>query len=363
MALMDSNPATWEEIERSESYLVASMYEEAASVASSVLNKICNKNSINSNVKDQGGEEFELNDMMLSAGMVLVQSLSQLGRGSDILKELKQLFMSVDAIPVQVLLTGVCFQISEGSLLGVREFLEEFLGKWNFVEGRHYVLVDARIDANLQEGYDKSSILGVDEYMEVAEIYAVTLLGTALKDLDLAISWVEKAALPEERQQGLLRRLHSLYSLKATNSSQGSSLLPANDHDNHRLLSKKLDVSEESSEVLESKYLPNGETNVKQEILTLSRRVNPCLWWFRTINLKFGNARLVISNGKILLGCLAFLIYYVLRRKQATLKGIVRRQFLFIKKALVDIWQLGFSYQVNPLAAVQPLPAATRGGR
>ncbi|XP_025015178.2 protein APEM9 isoform X2 [Ricinus communis] len=337
MALMDSNPATWEEIERSESYLVASMYEEAASVASSVLNKICNKNSINSNVKDQGGEEFELNDMMLSAGMVLVQSLSQLGR--------------------------VCFQISEGSLLGVREFLEEFLGKWNFVEGRHYVLVDARIDANLQEGYDKSSILGVDEYMEVAEIYAVTLLGTALKDLDLAISWVEKAALPEERQQGLLRRLHSLYSLKATNSSQGSSLLPANDHDNHRLLSKKLDVSEESSEVLESKYLPNGETNVKQEILTLSRRVNPCLWWFRTINLKFGNARLVISNGKILLGCLAFLIYYVLRRKQATLKGIVRRQFLFIKKALVDIWQLGFSYQVNPLAAVQPLPAATRGGR
>ncbi|XP_015581889.2 protein APEM9 isoform X3 [Ricinus communis] len=201
MALMDSNPATWEEIERSESYLVASMYEEAASVASSVLNKICNKNSINSNVKDQGGEEFELNDMMLSAGMVLVQSLSQLGRGSDILKELKQLFMSVDAIPVQVLLTGVCFQISEGSLLGVREFLEEFLGKWNFVEGRHYVLVDARIDANLQEGYDKSSILGVDEYMEVAEIYAVTLLGTALKDLDLAISWVEKAALPEERQQ------------------------------------------------------------------------------------------------------------------------------------------------------------------
>eukprot|EP00257_Ricinus_communis_P027764 XP_025015178.1 protein APEM9 isoform X2 [Ricinus communis] len=337
MALMDSNPATWEEIERSESYLVASMYEEAASVASSVLNKICNKNSINSNVKDQGGEEFELNDMMLSAGMVLVQSLSQLGR--------------------------VCFQISEGSLLGVREFLEEFLGKWNFVEGRHYVLVDARIDANLQEGYDKSSILGVDEYMEVAEIYAVTLLGTALKDLDLAISWVEKAALPEERQQVLLRRLHSLYSLKATNSSQGSSLLPANDHDNHRLLSKKLDVSEESSEVLESKYLPNGETNVKQEILTLSRRVNPCLWWFRTINLKFGNARLVISNGKILLGCLAFLIYYVLRRKQATLKGIVRRQFFFIKKALVDIWQLGFSYQVNPLAAVQPLPAATRGGR
>lgn len=32
-----------------------------------------------------------------------------------------------------------------------------------------------------------------------------------------------------------------------------------------------------------------------------------------------------------------------------------------IKKALVDLWQLAFSYQVNPLAAVQPLPTATRG--
>ncbi|KAK2401737.1 protein APEM9 [Trifolium repens] len=28
-----------------------------------------------------------------------------------------------------------------------------------------------------------------------------------------------------------------------------------------------------------------------------------------------------------------------------------------------DLWQLGFSYQVNPLAAVQPLAAATRQGQ
>ncbi|KAJ6857718.1 hypothetical protein NC651_039211 [Populus alba x Populus x berolinensis] len=33
------------------------------------------------------------------------------------------------------------------------------------------------------------------------------------------------------------------------------------------------------------------------------------------------------------------------------------------EKATADLWQLAFSYQVNPLAAVQPLPTATRGGR
>jgi hypothetical protein len=33
------------------------------------------------------------------------------------------------------------------------------------------------------------------------------------------------------------------------------------------------------------------------------------------------------------------------------------------EKAIADLWQLAFSYQANPLAAVQPLPTATRGGR
>ncbi|KAG5022510.1 hypothetical protein JHK82_018421 [Glycine max] len=33
-----------------------------------------------------------------------------------------------------------------------------------------------------------------------------------------------------------------------------------------------------------------------------------------------------------------------------------------VKRALVDLWQLAFSYQVNPLAAVQPLSATTRQG-
>ncbi|XP_015059909.1 protein APEM9-like isoform X2 [Solanum pennellii] len=48
---------------------------------------------------------------------------------------------------------------------------------------------------------------------------------------------------------------------------------------------------------------------------------------------------------------------------QVFLTGIVKRQASSTKKALVDFWQLAFSYQVNPLAAVQPLPPATRGSR
>nr|TKR97758.1 uncharacterized protein D5086_0000210530 [Populus alba] len=220
--------------------------------------------------------------------------------------------------------------IQEASSAGVREFLEEFLSNWSLVDGQHYVLVGAEVDVDVQDGCDRRCILEVDKYMEVVEVYAVTLLGTTLKDMDSAISWVEKSALPEERRQVLLRRLHSLYSLKTINSSQVSAVVPENNHEAHYSLSKELNGFEGSPKGLEANYLRTGENNTKQTILKLSRRVDPCLWWFR---------------------------------KGATLNGLVRRQVSAAKKAMVDLWQLAFSYQVNPLAAVQPLPTATRGGR
>jgi hypothetical protein len=355
MGMIESNPSIWEEIERSESYLVCSLYEEAASLASSILKRLCND--------DKGIIEGEFYDMLESTGMALVQSLKALGRTSEILDQLKLLYVSVTAVPVQVLLTGACFQISEGSSFGVREFLEEFLSKWNCVDERYYVLVGAEANVDCMARSDRRFILGVDNYLEVVEVYAVTLLATVLHDMHLALSWVEKAALPEEKRQVLLRKLHSLHSLKATNLSQGPSPLPADNHDGHFSTLKELNVSEGSQKALKAIYLPNQGNSTKAAVLKLSERMEPCFWWFRTITLKFGNARLVVSNGKIMLGCLILLIYYVFRRKKAALKRSATRQVLFVKRALIDLWKLAFSYQVNPLAAVQPLATATRGGQ
>ncbi|GKV20472.1 hypothetical protein SLEP1_g30596 [Rubroshorea leprosula] len=50
--------------------------------------------------------------MMESTGMVLVQSLKELQRTSRIVNELRAVFASVEAIPVQVLLTGYSFLCS-----------------------------------------------------------------------------------------------------------------------------------------------------------------------------------------------------------------------------------------------------------
>ncbi|KAL7229372.1 hypothetical protein ACSBR2_007972 [Camellia fascicularis] len=210
------------------------------------------------------------------------------------------------------------------------------------------------------EGSGGSFLLGVDKYLEVVEVYVVTLLGMVVRDIDDAICWVEKATLPEEKRHDLLRRLHSLCSPKAPVSSQGSVVaLPGDNSETHSSL-KQQNTSEGSPEALKASYPFKRENDMKQAILKISQRV-PCFWWFHTITFKFGNGQLVISNAKIVLGCLMILMYYVLQRKQATLKRIFKRQALSMKAALVDLSQLAFSYQVNPLAAVQPVPAATRG--
>ena len=43
--------------------------------------------------------------------------------------------------------------------------------------------------------------LDIDEYMEVVELYTFGVLGKDTNDVCLAVSWVEQAALSEERRQ------------------------------------------------------------------------------------------------------------------------------------------------------------------
>ncbi|KAL1822427.1 hypothetical protein ACET3Z_009205 [Daucus carota] len=340
---MSSPNSTWDEIDRSESYLVCCMYEEAETSSASLLKQLL-KEGCNEIEIDVG----EFNDMLESAGMVFVQSLNQLGRTSEILKELKMLFGSVSIIPIQVFLTGVCFQMQEG-LSDVRESLEEFLSMWECVDDEHYILVSTEKDNMV--GYGSPASIEVDKYLEVVEVYVVALLAVLQRDLNFAISWVEKASLPEKKRQELLRRLNSMCAYKATSLSQGNSL-------------KEQDVDTRSAMVSDNANLRSVSDNAaKETIMRLSKQRVPGISWFRNITLRFGNAELVISSRGILLGCLILLTYYFVRRKQADLKRVLKRQALNVKKAVTDLWQLAFSYQVNPLAAVQPLPPATHGGR
>lgn len=100
----------------------------------------------------------------------------------------------------------ICLQVSSGSYSGVDEILEEFFSVWVFKDD-HYVLNDAGLSAKRFHG---TRHLEIDEYMEVVELYTFGVLGKVSNDLGVAISWVEKATLPEERRQVTIESFHEL---------------------------------------------------------------------------------------------------------------------------------------------------------
>ncbi|XP_027921060.1 protein APEM9-like isoform X2 [Vigna unguiculata] len=339
--------AIWNEIEASESFLVCSMYQEAASAASSILERLRHAS-------------LATPDMLESTAMVLLQALIHLPRNQHILDQLRLHFISVKAIPPRVLLTGACFQIAQGSGLGVQEFVEDFLNGWSLEDARYCAVIK---ETNVEDGSieERHIILEINEYVEVVELYSVTLLATVRKDVDLAISWVENSSLPEENRQGLLRRLYSMHSPESTIVSQPFPQSPTNRNEDYSL--KERNMSEGLPQASKTKHLNNESNRSKNALIKLSKQIETCFCCFRGIHLKIGSTKFVITSGKIMLGCLLLFIYYVFRKKQATIKRILRRQAISVKRALVDLWQLAFSYQVNPLAAVQPPSAATRQGQ
>ncbi|XP_042031698.1 protein APEM9-like isoform X2 [Salvia splendens] len=329
---------------RDESYLVCCLFDEAASLSSSILKQLLINNQVS---------EF---DMLESAGMVLVQSMKQLTRTSEILKDFKLLFGSLNLIPVQVFVTGVCFQLSDGLSTIAQGYLEEFVNSWTYVGDKYHPLLGEEARVADTGGSHYPFLITVDMYLEVVELYVVTLLATTLKDKNLAISWVEKAVLlPIEKRQVLLRRLQSMSS-SITSSSQTSIYKP-------EFLKDQTPYNAHQKD--NAPGFPTHEQNntAKAEILKLSRNRVPYFSWFPTFSVKLGNVQLSIPSGKFLLASLLLIMFYITRKKQAMLKRFLVKHALSFRKAFLDLWQLAFSYQVNPLAAVQTLPNSTRGSR
>ncbi|PIN04946.1 hypothetical protein CDL12_22516 [Handroanthus impetiginosus] len=209
--------------------------------------------------------------------------------------------------------------MSESPSNSVQGFLEDFLNNWRYVDDRYYPLVGKDASVSDTERSCLRFSIGVDEYLEVVELYAVMLLANTIKHTDLAISWVEKAMLPTEKRQELLRRLQSMNSSTGTSSSQSliSPRLP-DEHKSDLLRVQKPYCGHQKD--IESKYLHVERNTEKEEILKLSRKRVPYIWWFPTISLKLRNTRFVVPTGKMLLASLLLLLCYVTRKKQAMLK-------------------------------------------
>ncbi|XP_074319580.1 LOW QUALITY PROTEIN: protein APEM9 [Silene latifolia] len=327
-----SNSLSWDDIDLAERYLVCGMFEDAADLASSILTRI------HDNVYEN--TTTEIVDMIESTAMVLVQAWRAFGRTSDLMNELECYFRSVTEIPIQVVLHSACIQVSSGNPSGVCKFLEKFLAKWQFENERYYALTSLNLEKTDAAACAEESTLEVAEYLEAVEFYAFTLLAGVLNDVDHAILWIEKAQLPEESRQDFLRRLISLNHMKSTSSKQDAISSPvAEEPESYPLSKKEIKQSDKATIVFSNQGL-------KQSIWSRLQNITARCYKY-----------LDASNGRIFLGCLIFLTCYFIRKKRETIMRILQRRALALKQAIADIWQLAFSYQVNPLAAVQSLPA------
>ncbi|OAY70589.1 hypothetical protein ACMD2_26440 [Ananas comosus] len=90
----------WKQIDDAERCLVGNMFEDAAALASSIVR------NIQTAQLEHVVDDIQLVEMTEAAGMVLIQSLKELGRISQLFVELKEVYGSVAAIPVQIFLTG-----------------------------------------------------------------------------------------------------------------------------------------------------------------------------------------------------------------------------------------------------------------
>lgn len=115
--------------------------------------------------------------------------------------------------------------------------------------------------------------------------------------------------------------MHSLYAIKATSLSQGP--LPPVPYVYEVPLIGEANASEEYIRSVEQKSIPNGGNDRKLALLKLYGQGEPSFWLFKSINVRFGNFRLVLSNGKILLGCLMLLAYFVVRRKRSAMNRYI----------------------------------------
>ncbi|EPS66733.1 hypothetical protein M569_08047, partial [Genlisea aurea] len=320
------------------SYLVCSMFEEAISSAYSVLSRLlANEHDTagNFSVKSESeGYEGERYDLLESAGMVLVQSMKRLQREAEILSELKQLFGSVTAIPIQVFLTGVCFQISDTPSTDVQTFLEEFL-------------------------VSCKCVIGDECYYRLVDLYVIKVL--AKKDIDHAISWVEESMFPLKKHQVMMLKVESnfsdfnIYPFFSPPQELLCHLHSCRVVDASSQASTSSQPAAEAADDAEEGH--RNDDTAKREIL---RRKNHLLWWFPRMTLKLGNARVTIPNAKIAAALALWAVYVLFMRKKralAVFKRLAAEKGAAVKRAVVDFWQLAFSYQVNPLAAVQTLPA------
>eukprot|EP00249_Psilotum_nudum_P009716 c22114_g1_i1 orf=140-1444(-) len=379
----------WIEIEAGERYLVSAMFEEAALSASSVLCKLCSEISDNNHSRrlslgfnslevtdeivwdaDGYGMPSELDNLTEVAGMLLIQAYNESHRTDEIFEALELYFGCVADVPPSVFLAGVCLQISIGHFSIARLVLESFMQIVSISTTREFsssMIKQARTRARFAR-----------EYTQIAEIYAVQVLTKGLGLAEQALEWVSKADIPGEKKQDIVEKINS-YSWPC-NDSQTSS--------QNKLNNIPIDAHSVTSGSMKRNIVSEGEDHCGDMIKGMDYSVNthmkgepvsyPFIWkalhlfspvvmisskaiasstpYLPSFALRLRALLAFLLQKKFIGGAVTFFFTYAMYKQRHSLRRFIWDLLYAVYVGLAELWQLAFNVQLNPLAAVQPLP-------
>ncbi|MCO5607492.1 hypothetical protein L7F22_061688 [Adiantum nelumboides] len=217
--------------------------------------------------------------------------------------------------------------------------------------------------------------------MKIVDLYCVEVLAKGLGRLDLALQWVEEADLPAEWKEDM----HDKVALSIGRKEETSSLCC------HDKVTNSMPESGEylsTSVVSESAEGKSGSGVSKEAIeesdlhsslksvFLLSPIMDMISYWMTRSSMLFSDRSTrwkilpsVAQQNRLSFGGAAavFLIIAIYRQRLrlSRLFGCLGKALRSVLRAFViilyDFWQLAFNVQLNPLAAVQPLPPTQYG--
>lgn len=361
-----------EQIDLAERFLLSSQFDEASALSSSVLLELMRPGIL------QDSEPDAIHDMIESAGMVLIQAYSETGRSSKIFEVLEPIFGCVAEVPLSIFLAGVCLQMSAGLFSDARMAIESFLQDWTSTPMREESCVLKLTGKRNHEPV----YLKLETYMEVVEIYCIQVLAKGLKNVDLAQKWVTEADISADKKQGIREKLEKISSIPETKDGavsisqyKVSETKFSNFYSDTATTSLLSETGKQIDEVgMQKRTRKEADSQVLSRSIHLffpvvgflSRLMHSSSVDYPLYASRWHKVLAVVSQRKAILGgaasffllCAIYKQRHNLTRLFRSLNTLLRDLLHTIRVGFVDFWQLAFNVQLNPLAAVQPLPAS-----
>ncbi|KAH7366522.1 hypothetical protein KP509_18G082400 [Ceratopteris richardii] len=320
--------------------------------------------------------ELAIMDMIDAAGMVLIQVYSESGRSSLVFKDVEVVFGSIAKLPSSIFWTGICLQIS------ARCYSEAQLSIESFLKERSYsTLEQQHFRASGHNG--KSSGLSPERYVQIIDLYCVEVLAKGLGRSSDALQWVAETDIPAGTKQDIIKKLNKLavsMDRPADTLLSGFSEKASRDTSKRQkyLSESRISGSEEiKSDAISSKEVIrrfDSDSSLKRNFL-LSPIINYFSGWKSCSSLNHSGAprwkmaTVTLKQSKVKLGgaVAIFIMITVYRRRHQLPRlfhnlGKASKLVLYaVFMSLRELWDVAFNVQLNPLAAVQPLPSTFYG--